>query len=154
MSRRSTPAERWETRVGKTALRLHKLLSDNRAHTNAEISHKVTPNGRLLIEARRLLRDAGVSIRPDQKNGEGWWCITTDAVGTRDHNVRSSGRHYTEAARLARATAGTVTSNPHDVMLSIELAQQQSMAMQIGVRIGKTPAEIAVDLTPIALAAP
>lgn len=140
----------WGTRDGRAALKLRDLLSDGKPHTNAEIGFRVSSNARRLTRARQMLRDHGVALRPDRQLGEGWWVLATDAVDVDEVNVRSSRRHYSEACRLARATAGAFAAAPHDAMLGIVLAQQQAIAMQLGVRIGKTPSQIAADLVPAA----
>ena len=135
------------TRVVRAAKRMEALFADGKPHNNAEIKLRTKENSeRIIVAARGWLMDRGWYLYPSTLLGEGWWQTTEDARLIRANNLRATQRHYSEACRKYRATAGALTRNPHDLSLQYEQVAQQTTAMQLGSRLGKTPTEIAAHL--------
>jgi hypothetical protein len=132
--------------VVQAATRMQMLFRDGKPHNNAEIRLKVKDNERIITAARGWLMDRGVYLYPSTALGEGWWQTTEDVTLIKANNLRATRRHYSETCRKYRGTAGVYANNPHDLALQYEQMAQQSTAMHLGTRLGKTPTQIAADL--------
>jgi hypothetical protein len=147
----SAPAQRAKaarqiTRIVETATRMQVLFADGKAHNNAEIKYRTRETERMIIAARGWMMDRGTYLYPSTSLGEGWWQTTEDVALIKANNLRATKRHYSETCRKYRATAGACVRNPTDIALQYEQMAQQATAMQLGSRLGLTPAEIANHL--------
>jgi hypothetical protein len=133
-------------RIISGANKLSALLADGKPHPNAEIRNKcgLPWDHPITADVRRYLREHGVFITPHSV--EGYWVMTDQAVDIRKHAVRRGRNHYKEAVRIAQAASGALARNPLDIALTYELRERQMAVYAIGNSIGKTPAEMAVDM--------
>lgn len=133
-------------RVMRAATRMDSLFADGKPHNNAEIKMRTRENDRIIVAARGWMMDRGAYLYPSTVLGEGWWQTTEDVTLIKANNLRATRRHYSETCRKYRATAGACVRSPHDLALQYEQMAQQSTAMHLGTRLGKTPTQIATDL--------
>lgn len=131
------------------AERLSRLLGDGNPHTNAEIKAKcgLPWDHPITADVRAFLRERGVFITPHAL--EGYWVMTDNSTDIRTHAQRRCKNHYREAVRIAQSAAGSAARNPTDIMLSYELRERRMAVFALGTTLGKSPAEMAADMTPL-----
>jgi hypothetical protein len=140
-----TPKAR-TTRIVRAAMKLQAILADGKPHSNSEIRRKIKEGYRIIAGARAWLMDRGVYLYPSTVLSEGYWQTTEDVTLVKTNNLRATRRHYAETCRKYRGTAGAYSRNPYDLALQYEQMAQQTTAMTLGTRLGKTPTQIALDL--------
>ena len=147
MPRRRNPSRRQQN-IERFAILLSALLADGELHSNYDIKRRtgMAWDHPLAEDVRRYLRSHGVYITPHSIDG--FWVMTDTAAEQRKHRVRRAKNAYSEACTNAKACAGSVARNPADAALQAELVDHQRWAYLLAGVIGKTPMEVAMDLTP------